>query len=159
MRTIRQRRLKKKTDYKSRLELLKSGKPRLVIRKTNRYILAQIVESEIAKDKVVVSVTSKDLLSKGWAKENAGSLKSLPASYLTGYILAKKVKKPEKELILDIGMHRNIHQSRIYAVLKGALDAGLKIKHDEKALPTEEQINKNKKFSEIINKIVKSKQN
>ena len=157
MRTIRQRRLKKKTDYKSRLALLKSGKPRLVIRKTNRYILAQIVESDIAKDKVIVSVTSKDLLTKGWPKENAGSLKSLPAAYLTGYILAEKVKESGKEMILDIGMHRNISQSRIYAVLKGALDAGLKVNHNEKALPTEEQINKNEKFTEIINKIVKQK--
>jgi large subunit ribosomal protein L18 len=157
MRTIRQRRLKKKTDYKLRLGLLKSGTPRLVIRKTNRYMIVQIVESDIAKDKVVASVTSKDLLIKGWPKENAGSLKSLPAAYLTGYILAEKVKEPGQELILDIGMHRNISQSRIYAVLKGALDAGLKVKHNEKALPTEEQINKNEKFTEIINKIVKQK--
>ncbi len=61
MKTQRRRRLETKTDYKARLALLKSEKPRLVIRKSNRYILAQIVLSEIAQDKILFRVSSKDL--------------------------------------------------------------------------------------------------
>ena len=62
--SIRQRRLSGKTDYKARLALLKSGKPRLVVRKTNRYMIAQIISSDVAQDKVVLGLTSKDLIAK-----------------------------------------------------------------------------------------------
>ena len=61
MKLPRRRRLESKTDYKSRLALLKSEKPRLVVRKTNRYIIVQIVSSEIAQDKILVGKTSKKL--------------------------------------------------------------------------------------------------
>jgi len=143
--TIRRRRSEAKTDYKARLALLKSEKPRLVIRKTNRYIIAQIVESSLALDKTLLKVSSKDLLEKGWPKEKVGSLKSLPASYLTGFLLAKKLKGKVKESILDIGLHRNVSGSRLYATLKGASDAGLKITHNEKALPSLDRIKSNDK--------------
>src|SRR3989338_8341156 len=115
MRTVRRRRLQQKTDYKSRLSLLGSEKKRLVIRKTNRYVISQIVESHIAQDKVLFGLSSKDLLSHGWPEKLKGSLKSLPASYLTGYLLGKMAKERKiSEVILDIGMHRNVHKSRIY---------------------------------------------
>ncbi|MEM4271506.1 MAG: 50S ribosomal protein L18, partial [Candidatus Pacearchaeota archaeon] len=81
MKTPRRRRLEAKTDYKARLELLKSGKPRLVVRKSNKYMTIQIVKSEIAQDKVIVGTTSRILLEKGWPKEKSGSLKSLAAAY------------------------------------------------------------------------------
>ena len=139
-RTIKRRRRERKTDYKSRLALLKSGKPRLVVRKTNRYIIAQIVETNLAQDKVVYGVTSKQLLSQNWPKDKMGSLKSLPAAYQTGYLLGEKMKDKVNEVIFDFGMHRNIHKSRLYAVLKGAVDAGLKIPHNEEILPTEEKL-------------------
>ena len=60
MRTIRRRRNQAKTDYKARLAFLKSEKPRLVVRKSNKYILAQIVSSDIAQDKVLLTISSKD---------------------------------------------------------------------------------------------------
>jgi len=148
MKTLRRRRKEAKTDYKARFNLLKSGKPRLVVRKTNRYILAQIVETEIAQDKVLVKVSSKDLLEKGWPKEKFGSLKSLQAAYLTGFLLGKKAK--QKELILDIGLNRNVRGSRIFAVLKGAIDAGIKIHHDSSVLPTEERLKANEKLKDLL---------
>lgn len=150
-RSIRQRRLEAKTDYKARLALLKSGKPRLVVRKTNRYIIAQIVVSDIAQDRVIAGVTSKDLLANGWPKEKSGSLKNLAACYLTGMLLAKKAK--EKDAILDSGMQRNIQKSRIYALLKGAVDAGLNIPHSQKSLPNDEEVNKNESTKEIFDKL------
>lgn len=140
-----------KTDYKARLALLKSEKPRLIVRRTNRYIIAQIAVSEIAQDKVIVGISSKILLSKGWAEDAKGSLKSIPAAYLTGFILGKMAQEKNiSEAILDIGMYRNIQKSRIYAVLKGAIDSGMEIPHSDEALP---EINPGEKIAKIFEKI------
>jgi len=151
MKTLKRRRLESKTDYRARLELLKSEKPRLVIRKTNRYMIAQIVISEIAQDKVVCGVTSQVLVSKGWPESAKGSLKSIPAAYLTGLLLGKLAKEKKiTEAILDIGMHRNIQKSRIYAVLKGAVDAGLDVPHGKETLP---EINPGEKIKKAFDKV------
>lgn len=155
--SIRQRRHENKTDYKLRLNILKSGKPRLVVRKTNRYIIAQIVESDIAQDKVLVGTTSKALLAKGWPENLSGSLKSIQAAYLTGLLIGKMAKEKKiKEAILDIGMQRNIKKSRIYAVLKGAVDAGLQVPHGAEALPSESQMKANEKLSATLTKLSSS---
>ena len=143
-RTFRRRRKEQKTDYRARLALLKSQKPRLIIRKTNRAIIAQIVVSEGAQDKVLITVTSRDLLAQGWPKESQGSLKSLPAAYLTGFLIAKKIKAKTPQAILDLGLQRNIPRSRLYAVLKGAIDAGLSVPHSAEVLPTSEILAKHK---------------
>jgi len=148
MKTQKRRRREAKTDYKARLNLLKSGKPRLVVRKTNRYITAQIVESDIAQDKVITRVSSKDLLNNGWPKEKSGSLKSLQAAYLTGLFIAKKSKV--KDAILDSGLQRNVPGSRIYALLKGALEGGMTVPHNEKALPSDEKLNSNEKLKDLL---------
>lgn len=156
MRSIRRRRMEKKTDYKSRLALLKSGRPRLVVRKTNRYIVAQIVTTDIAQDSILIGMSTKDLIKAGWPKEKSGSLKSLAACYALGSILANKAKDLDlgSKLVLDFGMHRNIHKSRIYALLKGALDAGLEIDHNPEVLPSEEELNKSG-LLETAQKIIK----
>jgi len=132
---------------------LKSGKPRLVIRKSNKYITAQIVESSMSKDKVRAKASSKDLLEIGWTKELSGSLKSLQAAYLTGFLLGKKLKGKEEQLILDQGLNRNVHGSRIYALVKGALDSGVDIIHDEKILPKDDRLNSNETLSQIMEKL------
>ncbi len=155
-RSIRQRRLQAKTDYKARLALLKSNKPRLVIRKTNRYIIVQFVESSIAQDKVIVGTSSEILLSKGWPKDKKGSLKSLPACYLAGFVLGKMAKDKVKTAILDMGMYRNIQKSRIYAALRGVIDSGITIPHNEKSLPSIEEIGRNKNTFGIFDKMRKS---
>jgi len=133
--------------------MLKSGKPRLVVRKSNRYIIAQVVESDIAQDKVLVRASSKDLLAKGWPKEKAGSLKSMAAAYLTGLLLAKQLKINVKEVIFDAGLYRTVHGSRIFATLKGAIDGGLNIPHKEDALPSMERIESNAKTKGLIKSI------
>ncbi len=152
MKTQRRRRKEAKTDYKARFHMLKSEKARLVVRKTNRYLIAQIVQSEIAQDKIISSFNSKDLLEKGWPKERAGSLKSLPAAYLAGYALAKQTKL-KGDLILDIGMHRNTSGARVFAALKGAVDGGLKIPHKKESLPSMERITSNRLTSGIFDKV------
>jgi large subunit ribosomal protein L18 len=150
--TQKQRKQQRKTNYSKRLNLLKSNIERVIIRKTNNYLIVQIVESFEAKDKVIIGVTSKDLLSEGWPKNLEGSLKSLPASYLTGLLAGKKFKEKNKtQAIVDLGLQRNKHGGRIYAVLKGIVDAGIKINVDEKVFPGEERI-KGKHLSKEVEK-------
>lgn len=151
--TQRRRRKQTKTDYKARLAMLKSEKPRLVVRRTNKYIIAQLVESDVAQDKTIARANSKDLLQNGWPKEQSGSLKSLTAAYLTGYMLAKKLSGKVKEAIFDIGLNRNIKGGRIYAVLKGAIDGGLEIPFNKDSFPSDERFKANEKTINLLNEI------
>lgn len=149
----KRRRQEQKTDYNARLSLLKSPKARLVIRRTNRYMIAQIVKSQDAQDTVVVNVTSKDLLGNGWPEAQAGSLKGRVAAYLTGYLVAKAaVKAGVKEAITDMGMHRNVKKSRIFALVKGAIDGGLALPAGTEALPSEKDLAADKN-AQLLNKI------
>lgn len=156
MRKIKfRRRRARKTDYKARLALLKSGLPRLIVRKTNRYVISQIVKSKNAQDAIICSANSKELLKYGWHF----SLKSIPAAYLTGFLLGIRAKKNKIEnAIVDIGLQRSTKGSRIYAALKGAVDAGVSVKYSKDIMPSEERLKgkhlKNaEKIEEEINKV------
>jgi large subunit ribosomal protein L18 len=141
MRTIQKRRKQHKTDYLKRLNLLKSGIPRIIFRKTNKYVISQYVESREAKDKILIGLNSKELLKYGWPKEATGSLKSLPASYLTGYLIGKKILNQKlKQPILDVGMIRTLYKNKVYAFLKGLIDSGIEINCKEEAFPEESRI-------------------
>ena len=139
LRTLKRRRKENKTDYKLRTGLLKSGIPRIVVRRTNKYFIVQAVESHEAQDKVIATITSKDLLKNGWDAKKAGSLKSIPAGYLTGMLLAKKLGKGK--FIVDLGMARTESGSRVFAVVKGLIDGGLDISANEAVFPSEERLN------------------
>ncbi len=155
MKVAKRRRREGKTDYKARRELLKSKLLRIVIRKTNKYIILQYTESREAKDKVILSVSSKKLLDFGWPKKFSGSLKSLAASYLSGLLLGKMIKerKGEVKVILDSGLLRNKPKGRIYAAVRGIINAGIKINCEEKMLPDLERIKTSSKKSIDIGKI------
>jgi len=153
------RRRESKTDYSKRLALLKSGKPRLTVRKSNNSTICEVVSYNPKGDETNAYFTSTVLKKMGW-KNHCGNT---PSSYLTGYACAKKaIKAGVKEAVLDIGLISPIHGSRIFAALKGAIDAGLKIPADEKVFPAEERINAkiisdeaNNNFEEIKKKIDK----
>lgn len=163
MKIEKNRRSRNKTDYSKRLKLLKSEIPRVVFRKTNRYIIAQYVESEEAQDSIKMGISSKKLISKGWPKNMEGSLKSIPASYLTGYLFGIEIKKKKlANPIVDMGMIKAIHKNKAYAFLKGLKDSGIGIKCDESLFPEEEKIigknlknNLSKEFKEIKKNIEK----
>jgi len=141
MKTLRKRRKEFKTDYGKRVKLLKSEKPRVVFRRTNRYIIAQYVESSEARDEIKIGVNSKQLLKFGWPEKNSGSLKSIPASYLTGYLIGKQIKNKKLETpIVDFGMLRTEHKTKPHAFLKGLVDAGIEIKTKEETFPEENRI-------------------
>lgn len=149
---MRKRRREGKTDYKARLNLLKAEKPRIVIRKTNRYIIIQYVTSIEAKDKIVFGVNSKALLKYGWPGEKKDSLKSVSAAYLTGYLFGRKIKDRELEDgILDLGLARNVKKGRLYSTAKGILDSGVKINF--KGETDDKKIKEKIKIEEIKQKI------
>ncbi len=159
MKTLKRRRREYKTDYGKRFALLKSGTPRIVFRKTNKYLIAQYVISKEAQDKTIIGVNSKDLIKHGWPETAKGSLKSTTASYLIGYLIGKRIleKKLEKPII-DFGMARMLHKSKVYGFIKGLIDSGVEINCKEEAFPDESRIKgehmKNKiPFEEIKSKI------
>jgi large subunit ribosomal protein L18 len=126
-----------KTDYTNRLKLLTSKKPRLVVRRSSNYIKAQIINFDKIGDKTLASASSQELKKMGWKF----STNNLPASYLTGMIIAKKAgKKGVKEAVLDSGLYASTKGNRIYALVKGAIDGGLKVPINEEILPTEDRI-------------------
>jgi large subunit ribosomal protein L18 len=126
-----------KTNYKKRLHLLLAKKPRLVVRVTNKKIIAQIIDFETTGDKILVGVDSSALKKHGWNF----SFKNIPAAYLTGYLIGKKaLQKNIKEAIFDLGFKLPVKGNKSYASLKGALDAGLIVPHSEEIFPPEERI-------------------
>ncbi len=157
MKTLKRRRKECKTDYGKRIKLLKSGKPRIVFRRTNKYVIAQYVTSKEAQDKVEIGISSKNLSKYGWSKEFSGSLKSTSASYLTGLLMGKKIIKQKlKTPIVDFGMARILHKTRVYGFLKGLIDAGIDIKCKKEAFPGEDRIkgkHMKKDFSKIFEEI------
>jgi len=141
MKNIFHRRKLGKTDYGKRRKLLSGNSPRIVFRRTNKYVIAQYVTTKEAKDSIEIGITSKNLEKYGWPKEFAGSLRSITAAYLTGFLIGKKILKEKKKTpIFDLGMISSAHKTRPYAFLKGLVDAGLKIEHDKKIFPEEDRI-------------------
>ena len=132
------RRRKQKTNYYRRRGLLKSRRLRLVVRPSLKNITVQLVKAEPDGDKILVSATSTELLNKyGWKVARG----NLPAAYLTGYLAGKKaIKAGFKDAILDIGLNVPQNGTRVFAALKGAVDAGMEIPHREEKLPSEERI-------------------
>ncbi len=131
------RRKEGKTDYKARKALVISGKPRLVVRSSVKNVIAQIIVAKPHGDEVLVSAHSRELKKYEW-KANAGNL---PSAYLTGLLCGLKAKAQGiKEAILDIGLHAPSKGARVFAVLKGVLDAGVDVPHSEEKLPDDKRV-------------------
>ena len=132
------RRREGKTDYRKRKALILSRKPRLVVRGTLKNITVQVVVAKPHGDEVLVSAHSRELLKNyGWKAPRG----NLPAAYLTGLLCGLKAKaKGIKEAVLDIGLHSPTKGARVFAALKGVLDAGLNVPHGEEKLPDEKRI-------------------
>ncbi len=127
------RRKKGKTNYAKRLALVKSGKVRVIVRKTNKKILAHAVKYNPKGDETLAHADSKELEKFGFYGTN-----NTPSAYLTGLLLGKKMK--EKTAILDIGRRDPKKGSVVFACLKGLLDAGIEIPHSKEPIPNDERI-------------------
>ncbi len=121
---IRRRRRLSLTNYSKRIALLKSGMPRLIVRKSNRILTMQIVRYEPSGDIIIASANSNALKKFGWEPRV-----NIPTAYLTGMLLARSSAKLNVgELVLDIGLYRPISSTVIFAAAKGAQDGGLKLR-------------------------------
>lgn len=130
------RRREQKTDYKKRLALVRSKKVRVVVRKTNKRIIAEAIKFDPKGDITLASADSNELKKYSFHGTN-----NTPSAYLVGYLLGKKLKAVEKEAILDIGRKHPSHGSVIFATVKGVADAGIIIPHSPTALPKEDRMN------------------
>lgn len=150
------RKLEGKTNYKKRLKYLVSSRLRMVIRRSNKAVYVQIVEYSENGDKTITSVTSRELAKLGYK----GSYKNTSTAYLTGLLIAKKLKdKSIKDVLPDLGFYSPISGSLVFAVIKGAKDGGLNLKIDDSILPSEarikgEHLKSNQNFEEIKKKIL-----
>ncbi|PSK60808.1 60S ribosomal protein L5 [Elsinoe australis] len=158
-----------KTDYYARKRLINQAKNkynapkyRLVVRFTNRDIIAQIVTSEITGDKVFMAAYAHELKRYGITH----GLTNWASAYAVGLLLARRTLKKlgidgsfegveeadgefklteEAEVdgeerrpfkaFLDVGLTRTSTGARVFGAMKGASDGGLYIPHSEKRFP------------------------
>lgn len=131
------RRRQKKTNYARRLDFLKSGVPRLVVRISNASTRVQVVEYSENGDLILASAISSDLKKMGWAN----STSNIPSAYLTGMLCASRaLSKNVKAAVLDMGQNPIVKGSRVFAAVKGALEAGIQVPVDKEMLPSEERL-------------------
>jgi len=125
------RRREARTDYHQRLRLLKSGKPRLVARKSNKNVRAQLVTTGPQGDEIAASAHSQDLAEYGWEAPTG----NMPAAYLTGLLAGlRALEAGVEEAVLDIGLNSPTPGSKVFAVQEGAIDAGLDVPHNDDVL-------------------------
>lgn len=156
------RRRQGKTDYYARKRLTvqdknkyNTPKYRLIVRFTNKDVIAQIAYSRIVGDVIVASAYAHELPRYGI---NVG-LTNYAAAYATGLLLARRHLKAltldktypgaaeingedynaEVEgdnpnpfmAVLDVGLARTSTGAKVFAVMKGVTDGGIYVPHSE----------------------------
>lgn len=160
------RRREGKTDYYARQRLITQDKNkyntpkyRLVVRFTNKDVIAQIAYSKLEGDHILSAAYAHELPNYGVKV----GLTNYAACYCTGLLIARRVltklgladaykgqtevdgdeyhvdedvdgKRPFR-CCLDAGLTRTTTGSRIFGVLKGAVDGGLSIPHSSRRFP------------------------
>lgn len=159
------RRREGKTDYYARKRLVSqdknkynSPKYRLVVRFTNRDIVAQIAYSKLEGDHILAAAYAHELPRYGVKV----GLTNYAAGYCTGLLLARRLltklnladsytgveeingeeyhveadgdKRPFRAY-LDTGLHRTTTGAKVFGVMKGAVDGGLAIPHSSRRFP------------------------
>jgi large subunit ribosomal protein L18 len=142
------------TDYRQRLHLLKSKKIRVVIRKSLKNTQVQFVEYNEDGDRILAAANSKELKNKyNWSFSTSNT----PAAYLTGLIAGKRAKdKGVSDCVLDLGRYIPSNGNKIFASLKGVLDAGINCPCGEGKIPDEDRLlgkNLDEKISSAVNEI------
>jgi len=133
-----------------------SPKYRLVVRFSNKDIILQIAYATIQCDRIMTAAYSHELPKYGVK----GGVTNYAAAYATGLLIARRVltkiglsdkyvgqekvdgkpflvKEIEGErrpfyVLLDVGLNRTTTGSRVFAALKGAVDGGLEIPHNNR---------------------------
>jgi large subunit ribosomal protein L5e len=171
------RRRQGKTDYFARHRLVlqaknkyASKKYRLVVRRTNKRFICQVIYSNMNGDVVMCSADSQELRRYGLT----AGLTNYSAAYCTGLLVARRLLKqvgladmykPNSKIdgefheievqdkrafkvLLDVGIHRTTTGARVFGVMKGASDGGLNVPHSTKRFPGYSRA----KVEEVINK-------
>jgi len=173
------RRREGKTDYFARKRLIiqnknkyNTPKYRLVVRFSNKVIIAQVAYATIEGDKIVCDARSTELPRYGIKT----GLTNYPASYAVGLLLARRLNQKygldetytgveevdgeeyyvEKEgergafyCVLDTGLSKTSSGARIFGVLKGAVDGGLDIPHSPSDSPATTQRRLRRRRSQV----------
>lgn len=153
------RRREGRTSYHLRYKLILSKKPRLVVRKSNANTTLQLVVAEMTGDKTLLTVTSKELRNYGYTLATG----NLPSAYLTGLLFGKKMLAlGVNEAIADIGLHASTKGGRVYAAIKGVVDAGADIPHSPEIFPEDERVRgehiKEHTGSDIVDQFIAAKE-
>ncbi len=131
------RRREGKTNYHVRYKLILSKKPRVVVRKSNASTTLQLVVAEMKGDKTLLTVNSRELRDFGYTFSTG----NLPAAYLTGLVFGKKMLALGQDMgIADIGLHASTRGNRVYAAIKGVVDAGVDVPHSPEVFPDDERV-------------------
>ena len=131
------RRREGKTDYGARIKLIDYEKSRLVVRVSNSQATVQVIDYAPEGDITIASAVGKQLANYGFL----GNPNNISGVYLTGYLCAKRaLAKGVDYAILDIGLRSPIKGSKVFAALKGAVDAGLEVPHGDFIFPEDERI-------------------
>lgn len=110
---------------RTRKKLFERGitKPRLSVKRSNKYVYAQLVDDLKGVTVAFASTLEKDLLEK--IKKMNKSAKCIEACKMLGETIAKRaIEKGVKEVIFDRG--GRIYHGRVKAVAEAARTAGLK---------------------------------
>ncbi|VDM96817.1 unnamed protein product [Thelazia callipaeda] len=154
------RRRQGKTDYYARKRLTvqdknkyNTPKYRLIVRFTNKDVVAQIAYSRIEGDVVVCAAYSHELPRYGIKV----GLTNYASAYATGLLLARRhlakiglagtykgieatgedynVEKEGQRApfraVLDVGLARTVTGAKVFAVMKGVVDGGIDVPHSE----------------------------
>ncbi len=131
------RRREGKTDYKARKALIISRIPRVVTRVSLKHMNVQIIEATPTGDQVIASANSQELKNYGWQAVCG----NLPSAYLTGLLCGiRAVAKNLKRAVADLGLHQPTKGARVFASLKGVIDAGVDVPHNVEKLPGEKKL-------------------
>ena len=165
------RRREGKTDYRARRTMTLQDKTkydtpkyRMVVRLTNKDVVAQIVHSKVSGDEVLAAAYAHELPRYGVKV----GLTNYASAYATGLLLArrtlqklkidgefkgteaptgdfKEVRTKKNDLgeegrfpfkaILDIGLARTTTGARIFGAMKGAVDGGIAVPHKPNRFP------------------------
>lgn len=166
------RRREGRTDYYARRQMVlqdktKFGSPkyRLVVRISNKDVVAQVVQAKIKGDEVLMAAYAHELPAFGIEH----GLTNYAAAYATGLLLARRtlaklgiaekfqgVKEADGafnaartksddqgddealfpfKAILDVGLARTTTGARVFGVLKGAVDGGIAVPHKPRRFP------------------------
>ncbi|MDE1825467.1 MAG: 50S ribosomal protein L18 [Candidatus Micrarchaeota archaeon] len=119
------RRREAKTNYAKRLALVKGNLDRIVVRRSNKRIVGQVIRYNEKGDVVLYGADSRELRALGWpARSNRSS------AYLTGMLLGSKIRPEDrqKEYILDIGLNSPVKNSIPFVFAKGCKESGIKLR-------------------------------